>query len=303
MLKITSILTVLSLLFFLSPVQAESEFESESIEREPQQARYDRTFPIWAQEAIDLGHELPKPYGFTLNYMSMDQPLVVDSVGFSGLGGLDDILSIKGSKAKQTSETLTLRGDMWVLPFLNLYGVIGHTKGSSIANVKLEADLTEVLPPLYCKFNPCTATSPAFDFVLDFKGTTYGVGGTIVGGIDNWFALLDVNYTNTRLNILDGEISSIVVSPRVGYRTKYNNHDVQLWVGAMYQNVEQTFSGYLRDIGIPVGNAKFEVNQHLEDKWNGLIGSQVGITKNIDLLMEFGVGTRNSFMMGLGYRF
>lgn len=297
MLNITSILTALSVLLFLSPAQAES------IEREPQQARYDRTFPIWAQEAIDLGHELPKPYGFTLNYMQMDQPLVVDSVGFSGLGGLDDMLSIKGSKAKQESETLTLRGDMWVLPFLNLYGVIGHTKGSSVANVQLEVDWSSLLPPWMCERNPCNATSDPFDFVLDFKGTTYGVGGTLVGGIDNWFALLDVNYTNTRLNILDGEISSIVVSPRVGYRTSYDNHDVQVWVGAMYQNVEQTFSGYLRDIGIPIGDAKFEVNQHLEDKWNGLIGSQIGITKNVDLLMEFGVGTRSSFMMGLGYRF
>lgn len=186
---------------------------------------------------------------------------------------------------------------------LNLYGVIGHTKGSSVANVQLEADLTEVLPPIFCKFNPCNVTSPAFDFVLDFKGTTYGVGGTLVGGIDNWFALLDVNYTNTRLNILDGEISSIVVSPRVGYRTEYNNRDVQLWVGAMYQNVEQTFSGYMRDIGFPLGDAKFEVNQHLEDKWNGLVGAQVGLTNDIDLLMEFGVGTRSSFMVGLGYRF
>ena len=298
MLKATHFLAALLVLFFVSPAQ------SQSIEREPQQARYDRTFPIWAQEAMDLGHELPKPYGFSVNYMTMDQPLVVDSVGFSGLpGGLDDILSIKGSEAVQDSETITFRGDMWVLPFLNLYGVIGHTKGSSVANVKLEADLAEVLPPIFCKFNPCNVTSPAFDFVLDFKGTTYGVGGTLVGGIDNWFALLDVNYTNTRLNILDGEISSIVVSPRAGYRTSYNNHDIQIWVGAMYQNVEQTFSGYLRDIGFPLGDAKFEVNQHLEDKWNGLIGSQVGLTKNIDLLMEFGIGTRSSFMMSLGYRF
>ena len=297
MLKITTILTALSVLFFVSPVL------SQSIEREPLEARYDRTFPIWAQEAMDLGHELPKPYGFSVNYMTMDQPLVVDSVGFTGLGGLDEMLSINGSEAVQDSETLTLRGDVWVLPFLNLYGVIGHTKGSSVANVQLEADLSSVLPPSYCKIRPCNVSSEPFDFILDFKGTTYGVGGTIVGGIDNWIALLDVNYTNTNLNILDGEISSIVVSPRAGYRTSYNNHDIQIWVGAMYQNVEQTFSGYLRDIGFPLGDAKFEVNQHLEDKWNGLIGGQVGLTKNVDLLMEFGIGTRSSFMMSLGYRF
>ncbi|MCL1058447.1 virulence protein [Shewanella gelidimarina] len=295
MLRTAIFLAAFAVLSFVSSVNA--------IEREPHQVRYDRTFPIWAQEAIDLGHELPKPYGFTFNYMSMEQPLVVDSVAFSGLGGLDDILSIKGSEAQQDSETITFRADAWVLPFLNLYGIIGHTKGSSVANVQLEGDLSSVLPPRMCANNPCKVSSQPFDFALDFNGTTYGVGGTLVGGIGNWFALLDVNYTNTNLDILDGEISSIVISPRAGYRTSYNQHDIQVWVGAMYQNVEQTFSGNLKDIGIPINGAKFEVNQHLEDKWNGLVGSQIGLTKNIDLLLEFGIGTRTSFMMGLGYRF
>ena len=295
MLNFLKIMAVSSMLLCMTSANA--------IEREPHKERYDRTFPIWAQEAIDLGHELPKPYGFTFNYMTMEQPLVVDSVSFSGLGGLDDMLSITGSEALQDSETITFRADAWVLPFLNLYGVLGHTKGSSVANVQLEADWSSISPPGVCIIAPCQATSKPFDFELNFKGTTYGVGGTLVGGIGNWFALLDVNYTNTNLDILDGEISSIVVSPRAGYRTSYEQHDIQVWVGAMYQNVEQTFSGYLRDIGIPLGNAKFEVNQHLEDKWNGLLGGQVGITKNIDLLMELGFGTRTSFMMGLGYRF
>ncbi|QQX79857.1 virulence protein [Shewanella sp. KX20019] len=295
MLNIVKIMAIFVMLYCITPVHA--------IEREPHTVRYDRTFPIWAQEAIDLGHELPKPFGFSFNYMSMEQPLIVDSVAFSGLGGLDDLLSITGSEALQDSETITFRADAWVLPFLNLYGVLGHTKGSSVANVQLEADWSSLLPPLACTVNPCSSISDPFDFELNFKGTTYGVGGTLVGGIGNWFALLDVNYTNTNLDILDGEISSIVVSPRAGYRTSYNQHDIQVWVGAMYQNVEQTFSGYLRDIGIPLGNAKFEVNQHLEDKWNGLIGGQIGVTKNIDLLMELGFGTRTSFMMSLGYRF
>lgn len=295
MLNIVKIMATFVMLSCITPVHA--------IEREPHTVRYDRTFPIWAQEAIDLGHELPKPFGFSFNYMSMEQPLIVDSVAFSGLGGLDDLLSITGSEALQDSETITFRADAWVLPFLNLYGVIGHTKGSSVANVQLEADWSSLLPPLACTVNPCSSISDPFDFELNFKGTTYGVGGTLVGGIGNWFALLDVNYTNTNLDILDGEISSIVVSPRAGYRTSYNQHDIQVWAGAMYQNVEQTFSGNLRDIGIPLGNAKFEVNQHLEDKWNGLIGGQIGVTKNIDLLMEMGFGTRTSFMMSLGYRF
>lgn len=256
--------------------------------------KYDRTFPIWAQEAIDLGHELPKPYGFSIGYMKMDQPLIVDSVSFSGFGIADDLIYIDGSEAHQDSETLTLRGDFWLLPFLNFYGIFGYTQGSSIANVQLNLGNKPI--------------GDSFDFALNFKGFTYGVGGTIAGGIGNWFGLLDVNYTNTNLDILDGEISSIVVSPRLGYRWKFRGHDTQLWVGSMYQNVEQTFSGYLTNIGIELPDflpqgGKFRVEQHLEDKWNGLIGAQMALTPHIDLLMEAGIGTRRSGMISLGYRF
>ncbi|WP_256717816.1 virulence protein [Shewanella sp. UCD-KL12] len=299
----------LGLLTVFSVIAIEnSDEDKQLIERESADTKYNRALPIWAQEAIDLGHELPKPYGLSMTYMTMDQPLVVDSVSFSGLGAIDDMLSITGSEALQDSQTLTLRGDVWLLPFLNLYAVLGHTEGSSVANVQVDADLSSILPPLYCQFNPCNIQSEPFDFELNFKGLTYGVGGTLVGGIGNWFALLDVNYTNTNLDILDGEISTIVVSPRAGYRFQNGNNDMQIWFGAMYQNVEQTFSGYLHDIGIGnefdfLSGGKFEVNQHLEDKWNGLVGGQISINKHIDLLLEIGFGTRTSGMLSVGYRF
>ena len=256
--------------------------------------KYERTFPIWAQEAIDRGYELPLPFGFGATYMTMEQPLVVESVTFSGLGLVDELVSINGTEAIQESNTTTFRADMWVLPFLNFYGVIGKTKGSSVANVTVNL----ALPP---PFKP--VESAPFDFILDFEGLTYGGGGTIAGGIGNWFALLDVNYTNTDLDILDGEISSVVVSPRVGYQFKIANHNTQVWIGAMYQNVEQNFSGNLADIGVPIASGKFEVNQHLADKWNGLIGGQITLGKGFDLLLEGGLGTRKSFMAGIGYRF
>ncbi|UPW17708.1 virulence protein [Agarivorans sp. TSD2052] len=256
--------------------------------------QYDAYFPIWAQEAIDLGHKLPKPYGFSINYMNMSQPLIVDNVAFSGLGAIDNLIAINGSHAIQESETITLRGDIWVLPFLNVYGVLGQTKGSSVANVQLALAGKPIGQP--------------FDFSLEFSGITYGAGTTLVGGVGNWFTLLDVNYTNTALDILDGEISSIVVTPRAGYRFEHSGRDIQIWAGAMYQNVEQTFSGNLDDIGINLppplpSGGKFVVTQHLEEKWNALLGGQVSLTEHMDALVEVGFGKRSSFMLGLGYRF
>lgn len=270
----------------LDPVQVTStaltEPESALLSAE-EYDRYERNFPIWAQEAIDLGHELPKPYGFSMSYMKMDQPLIVDSVALSGLYGILDRLDIGTSTATQESETLTFRADTWVLPFLNVYGILGYTQGNSTAMVSLG------------KFET--------PFDLDFKGGTYGAGTTIVGGIDNWFAMVDINYTYTALNILDGDIRTVVVSPRVGYRWKFKGHDMQLWTGAMYQNIDQIFEGNIKDITPLNIDGKFKVEQHLEDKWNGLIGGQAAITSNVDLLLEAGIGTRRSMMVSLGYRF
>ena len=91
------------------------------------------------------------------------------------------------------------------------------------------------------------------DFVLKFKGTTYGLGTTFAGGVGNWFGLLDLNYTRTKLNIIDGNIKAFTLAPRVGYRfalpavdtIKLPQSKFSLWVGTMYQNVDQNFHGKL----------------------------------------------------------
>ena len=280
---------LLALCWLLFGSVAVASEELSEIDDEQERFVYDRLFPIWGQEAYDRGHELPKPYGLTVNYMTMDQPLEVTGVNVTGLNfcgpfNCPDLdLSDSISKARQDSETLTLRGDMWVLPFLNVYGVLGHTRGSSVAPITVN-------------------NTHVADFNLKFKGMTYGAGTTIAGGIGNWFALVDANYTYTDLDILDGKILTFVAAPRVGYRFKINNHDVQLWGGMMYQDVQQSFSGNIRDIGINL-DGSFEVEQRLTNKWNTITGGQVGVTDNIDLLIEAGFGERRSLMLGLGYRF
>ncbi|EKL10095.1 hypothetical protein VCHC17A1_3901, partial [Vibrio cholerae HC-17A1] len=54
-------------------------------------------------------------------------------------------------------------------------------------------------------------------FNLDFKGDTYGAGFTLAGGYNQFFGTFDLNYTKTNLDILDGDIKALVISPRVGY--------------------------------------------------------------------------------------
>lgn len=288
-----------------------------------------RLLPIWGDEARARGYDLPEPFGIGINYMNMRQNIDVDSIQFSGLSlGKtplpSDLFNIDVGKTREKSKTETMRLDTWVLPFLNVYGIIGHTKGSSLSQVSVDADPNKFSGPdgviayLVHEMNK-EGTLKDLDFKLDFKGTTYGAGFTLVGGYENWFTSVDTNYTRTNFDILDGQISALTVSPRVGYRFLVpgisGQTHLNLWVGTMYQDVQQRFKGSLSDLKMPAelqqmmqmangkGEGRFDVKQHLQSPWNVLIGTQYEITKHFNLLTEFGFSERNSFMVSGEYRF
>lgn len=289
-----------------------------------------RLLPIWGDEARARGYDLPEPFGIGFNYMNMRQNIDVDSIQFSGLSlGKtplpSNLFNIDVGKTREKSKTETLRLDTWVLPFLNVYGIVGHTKGSSLSQVSVDADPSQQKGFLD-KFIARTVHGMNksgqlrdLDFKLDFKGTTYGAGFTLVGGYENWFTSVDTNYTRTNFDILDGQISALTVSPRVGYRFLVpgisGQSHLNLWVGTMYQDVQQRFKGSLSDLKMPAelqslmmmanknGEGRFDVKQHLQSPWNVLIGTQYEITKHFNLLTEFGFSERNSFMVSGEYRF
>ncbi|HAY0261343.1 TPA: hypothetical protein JS297_004728 [Escherichia coli] len=182
--------------------------------------------------------------------MAIRQGIRVDSIRFSGmrLGSLpvDRLVDIRAGRTQQKSHTETLRLDAWVLPFMNVYGVAGRTKGHSVSDVSIRT-------PVF--------TGGAFPqnlrFRLDYKGMTLGGGTTLVAGTDNWFTSLDMNYTQTRFDVLDGHINAMTLTPRVGYRFSlpetayFPAGSLSVWVGSMYQDVQQDYRGKLSRLSLP----------------------------------------------------
>ncbi len=87
-------------------------------------------FPIWGDEARARGYSIPLPYGVNLSYMNIRQDIMVDSITFSGLklGNHpipSDMFAIDAGHTREKSKTENLRLDMWVFPFLNVYGLVG----------------------------------------------------------------------------------------------------------------------------------------------------------------------------------
>ena len=287
-------------------------------------------FPIWGDEARARGYSLPLPFGVGVNYMNMRQDISVDSIALSGLNFRgypipNDMFDIGVGNTRERSKTENLRLDMWVFPFLNVYGILGHTKGSSVSQISVNSDPSRYPAGTILHPNPDHIVSQAvhagyesgalqdLEFKLNFEGTTYGAGFTLAGGYQDWFALVDTNYTQTSFDILDGKISALTVSPRVGYRFSLQGiagpSHLSIWVGSMYQDVEQEFKGNLSDLNLPseldsvVQNGRFDVKQHLTSPWNMLVGAQYDITQNFNILTEFGFNERNSFFISGEYRF
>lgn len=90
---------------------------------------------------------------------------------------------------------------------------------------------------------------------------------------------------------------------------------LNLWVGSMYQDVQQEFKGSLGDLSMPAalqplieianqrGEGRFRVKQHLQSPWNVLVGAQYEITRNFNVMTEVGFSERNSAMVSAEYRF
>ncbi|MTD28469.1 hypothetical protein [Erwinia sorbitola] len=279
--------------------------------------------PFFGDEIRKRGYDLPDPYGIGFNYMNIHQNIKVKSIQFSNLKipGLfpgmkpiplpGNMFNINVGRTREKSKTETARLDTWLFPFLNVYGIVGHTRGSSVSNVSV------------CTLGTCPGQLKNMDFTLKFKGTTYGGGTTLAYGYHNWFGTLDFNYTRTSFNILDGSISAYTFTPRVGYRftipgsAKYSipvSH-ASLWVGSMYQDVDQDFRGSLSNLHMPANlvdlvnfvnqdkKGHFRVKQHLKSPWNILVGGQYELTRNFNIITEVGFEKRNSLMVGGEFRF
>ncbi|MCF4172507.1 TonB-dependent receptor [Vibrio sp. McD22-P3] len=261
--------------------------------------------PLFKKEAEERGYTLPEAVGLSLGYMNVSQNINIDSIQFENLKVLgfpiaSKDLSIETEGGYQDTSVLTLKADAWLLPFLNVYVIGGKLNGYSETTIKS------------ISYKGLNLSNEDIPFRLDLDGYLYGTGTVIAGGYENIFALVDASYTKTKLTVIDGEIDSIVVSPRIGYDFSRNT-DLKLraWVGAQYQNIEQTLTGNIKDLPFAGDlpnwlindGAKFRVEQTLANNWNTLVGAQYEFTPNLVLISEMGLGQRKSFFVTLDARF
>lgn len=302
------------------------------------QVEYNYIFPILGQGAYRKGFDIPYPVGLMANYMWMRQNLLFDNMQL-GLKTdnvdipLTPVDFIEFGENLNTSYAYNVRPDIWIFPFLNVYGIFGG--GQSKTEVNLTAPI-----PLYSKVEQGLRTA--------------GVGIMAAGGIGPvWFSV-DANWTWSKPELLDKPVQVNVLGIRVGHTFVFKNkpdRNFALWAGAMSMQMNTETSGEIKLIDALPPEAwerkdeivvnyydwyenvatipqkavadkiltpiveridaadgesivRYGMDKQVMDRWNGTVGGQFQLNKRWMFRSEAGlIGNRKSFLISVNYRF
>lgn len=236
---------------------------------------YPYALPIWGAKAAARGFDLPYSAGIGVNYIWQESYLIIEDllVGFNNgpMYNIDEIVRVDDAIARASA--INLRPDIWLLPFLNVYGIFTQAKTSTEINAGV--------------WLPDTANVwrevSSFSTKADFDATGLGFGVTPTMGVGGGWMALDMNFTWQSVSALDKPVFTFVFGPRMGksFKLKKPESNITFWAGAFRLKIkaETTGSLPLNEV-IPIdglqakvdnGLAKVESGQiAVDDWWSGL---------------------------------
>ncbi len=303
---------------------------------------YNYVFPILGKGAYKKGFDIPYPIGIMTNFIWMDQGIDISNMQL-GLktDNIDKELTpvdfIGFGENRNTSFAFNFRPDIWVFPFLNVYGLFGAGKSRTEVNLNRLGD------------QPFDMKS-----IVEQGITTTGVGVMSAFGVGPvWFSV-DANWTWNKPELLDKAVLVNVVGLRLGHTFVFKNHpdrNIAIWAGGMrvsmssetvgevvmkdalppetwerrdeivnnYNNwydgltpakkalVDKTAVPEIADkLSKADGDAiiRYGMDKQVKEMWNGLVGVQFQLNKYWQFRSEAGiVGDRKSFLVSVNYRF
>ncbi|MGB0838430.1 MAG: hypothetical protein ACPGRE_10045 [Flavobacteriaceae bacterium] len=209
---------------------------------------YPYVLPILGQKVAERGYEMQLPFGFNLNYTYNSMDLFVSefglNIGSDPTSTLNQLLdqyvtleTLNFQKVSATTNGVNVRADMWVLPFMNFYGIYAQNSGNTTVGLQ---------PEWYDENGDLILSLPAFGSSVDFSAETWGIGTTLVYGAKNYFGSIDMNYSRSYSELLDDPAQLLVASARVGTMVnfKHPQRKMALYVGAMWRDFVESKGNY-----------------------------------------------------------
>lgn len=234
-------------------------------------SEYPYSLPIWGAKATKAGYDLPYSAGISVQYLWQKQDLFINNlfVGFNNgpMYNLDEIVRFDNSVSEAAG--VNIRPDIWVFPFLNVYGIFAKSRPSTTVGFGVWVpDSTDVWKEVFS-----TSTKAEFDAF----STGFGLTPTI--GVAGGFIALDMNFTWTDVDALDKPAFSFIFDPRFGksFKLKKPEQNIAMWVGGFRWSINSDTKGSLplgdlfntEELGekIDQGYARVENAQFQVDTW------------------------------------
>ena len=195
-----------------------------------------------------------------------------------------------------------IRPNIWALPFLNIYGIVGYTAGQVNPNITVTQFTVEII-------NEADTTHIPFDTAFSitekpvFHGPSFGAGATLSFGFSRFFLLIDYNFVMSNPLQVEGKLRSHLIAPKLGMLFGKKNRQMKsaLWIGAMGYYNDQFFSGELdvRDIYKDLEDLtgryidyRGDVKAYEGQQWNFIFGGTWMFNAYNNLSFELGVYPR-----------
>jgi hypothetical protein len=290
---------------------------------------YDRTFPLMAKNAYKKGYDIPLPYGVSAIYMYLRQEIDITntSIAFNDNPSVDLSDILKYGSVMNTTNVYTVRPNMWVLPFLSVYGIMGMGHSQVVV---------PVVEPI------------VFTTTQEFSLKTGGVGLTLAGGLGPFFLTADGNVAWTWLEALNKPVPAYNFDTRIGHSFVSATHperNLTVWIGAFFQTLSSQTTGEIQMSDVMSADAAqkmitqlenridteypnlkpaqkkmidniisdgveklenstvhYELDKEIAGKWNMIFGAQYQHNKHWQARCEVGTfGKRSQFMLNLNY--
>lgn len=331
--KIKPFISLIFILFLFLNIQGQDN--RYTTPRDSVKTKYPYTFPIFGHFLHDVGVDLPYPVGIMVNNYYGSQPITISdiSIGFSeGLVGevpMTDVTRLlEFEEVTARVNSLNVRPDVWVLPFMSVYGLFGKTWSTTLVKLSYPFEL---------------------ETEANLEGMSYGIGTTLAGGYKGIFSAFDINRVWTEMSNFEDPVASSVMSVRLGYAIdvgKNQQSNIGLWLGAMRVTMGNTTTGEIAlnevlpldnldeivenyynwyegidpqkqeiadriftpiienlDESAGQGTVKYSINKIPAQTWNMLVGGQYQINKHFQVRAEGGFIGRKSILVSFNYRF
>lgn len=294
-------------------------------ERDSVLAHYHQIFPIWGRKAIERGFDLPNSLGFNLGGFYANQDIHISDLGLGFNGPTQPVGFIQFAGAQATLTNVNVRTDLWLFPFLNVYGMVGTGNGHTTVHISAPVQFTTT---------------------ADFKGSNAGFGLTGAFGIKRNFVVVDFNHQWGFSSLLSFPVPVNVLSMRLGKAFRVGQRAKRMratfWLGTMYQGMKNETVGSIKlSEVIPPGTdtlfnnyqnsawyqaltpaqktlvdnfvqrlgggldttvVNYTLNKKVADPWNLLVGGTYDVGKHWGLRGEVGFIGRVSFLLMGNYR-